>query len=97
MKQHLNHITSILKDDEKYMEQVNADVLMFYPKYKKWLLNGFNAIEIKKNIKTIYHIARSLITTNFKPNLKIAMHQIREESTRWALIRALKLISKSNL
>ena len=90
IKDHLDYITSILKDDKKYMKQVNADVLKLYPKYQGWLLNGFNAIEIKFNIKTIYHIIRNMISFK-KPNLKVAMHQMREDSTRWALIRALKI------
>lgn len=93
---HINDITTILKDDEKYMDSVNANVLRLYPKYQGWLLSGFNAIEIKFNIKTIARIIKNIMFFN-KPNLKIAMHQMREDSTRWALIRALKIMTRSNL
>lgn len=94
---HLKDISLTLYDNKKYMKQVNADVLKFYPKYQQWLLSGFNAIEIKFNIKTILLIINRMTFSTHKPSLKIAMHQMREDSTRWALIRALKIKSNSNL
>jgi poly-gamma-glutamate synthesis protein (capsule biosynthesis protein) len=97
MKQHISDITSILHDYEKYMEHVNTGVLKFYPKYQQWLLSGFNAIEMKFNLHTILRIIYRMTFASFKPNLKIAMHQMREDSTRWALTRALKIMTKSNV
>lgn len=97
IKKHLYDITTILKDDKKYMEKVNKYVLKLYPKYQQWLLGGFNAIEMKLNFKNILRIIKRLTISNRKANFKIAMHQMREDSTRWALIRALKIMSKSNL
>jgi poly-gamma-glutamate synthesis protein (capsule biosynthesis protein) len=96
-EQHLNDITLILKNNEKYMGQVNVDVLKLYPIYQQWLLSGFNAIEMKFNFRTILRIVYRMIFSSIKPNLKIAMHQLREDSTRWALARALKIMTKSNL
>ncbi len=94
---HLNDISTILYDKQKYMEQVNAEIMILYPKYQQWLLSGFNSMEIKLDIKTLLLIVKRIFSSKSKPNLKLAMHQLREDSTRWAIIRALKLISKSEL
>ncbi|GAB1404955.1 MAG: CapA family protein [Lentimicrobiaceae bacterium] len=96
-RKHLDDITSVLKNDVAYMKRVNEQVLKFYPMYKTWLLGGFNATEVNFSIKSLRSIAGRLKASLEKPDLKIAMHQMREDSTRWALIRALKIMSNSNL
>lgn len=96
-EQHLLDISSVLTDDNRYMQQVNKEVLRLYPKYESWLLCGFNALEVKFNLRSLYRILKRVLLFRSKPNYKIAMHQLREDSTRWALSRALKLMSKSDL
>ncbi len=96
-EKHLKNLSDILKDDEKYMEQVNSEVLKLYPKYKLWLLSGFNAKEVSFSLKNIYSFFYSLIYSKSKPNLKTSMHQLREESTRWLLTRALKIKTRTDL
>jgi hypothetical protein len=94
---HLLELNSILKNDKEYLDCVNDSVLSFLPKYKSWLLSGFGAVEIKFTLKTFYKIVNILRLRKGGPNHKIAMHQIREESTRWAITRALKIKSNSHL
>lgn len=92
---HIKYINEILTNDDLYLSKVNKEVLMFYNKYSSWLLLGFNAREMNFNLKNIFQIVRSLLFS--KPNLKIALHQLREESTYWTLIRALKIKTKTIL
>lgn len=93
--EHLKYLTEILIDDKKYIEKVNSEVLRLYKKYLNWLFSGAKAVELKLNKRNLIQ----LIKTAFlgKSNEKIVLHQIREESTRWLLIRALKLRSKTEL
>jgi poly-gamma-glutamate synthesis protein (capsule biosynthesis protein) len=97
IEQHLLDISSVLANEDSYMEQVNSEVLRLYPKYEGWLLDGFNALEIKFNLRSLGRILKRGLIMKSNPNYKIAMHQLREDSTRWALSRALKLMSKSDL
>lgn len=92
---HLKYISNILNDDVRYLEQVNNDVLRLYVKYQEWLLLGFRATEIKITKRSLLMLMKALILPNL--NHKGALHQLRDESTRWLLIRALKLKSNSKL
>lgn len=95
INEHLKYLTDILTDDEKYIAKVNSEVLNLYEKYKNWLLSGINAIELKLSIKSLIQMAKTIFF--IKRNEKVTLHQIREESTRWLLARALKLKSKTEL
>jgi poly-gamma-glutamate synthesis protein (capsule biosynthesis protein) len=95
ISEHLKYLKDILTDDEKYIEKVNSEVLRLYEKYKNWLLSGSNAIELKLSIKSLIQMVKTIFF--IKRNEKVTLHQIREESTRWLLARALKLKSKTEL
>lgn len=95
INEHIKHISEVLTDEVRYMEQVNLQVLKLYEKYRGWMLSGFRAVEIGFTPKKVFKILKLLILG--KGNEKVAMHQIREESTSWLLTRALKLRSKSEL
>lgn len=93
--EYCNHTTKILNNEEEYRETLEREVLTYHKKFKSWLLYGLNAQEIKPSPKRILSIIRYLFTN--KPNYRLALHQIREESTLWTLQRAFKLISKTKL
>jgi hypothetical protein len=92
---HHNYLSEILNDDKKYIEKVNADVLKLYTKYYSWILFSVKAIEMKFSVNNFIQFIKTLFLA--KRNEKVFMHQIREESTRWLIIRALKLKSNSAL
>lgn len=93
--EHLKYLTEILIDDKKYIEKVNSEVLRLYKKYLNWLFSGAKAVELKLNKRNLIQLIKTAFLS--KSNEKIVLHQIREESTRWLLIRALKLKSKTEL
>lgn len=95
IKAHFKFLSDILYDDIKYQEKLNSDVLKLYDKYKEWLLSGFNARELNLTPKNIYKILRDAFFR--KKNLKLAMHQLREESSHLLIVRALKLLTQSQL
>ncbi len=80
-------------DDNGYLYYVNKEVKEFYPKYESWLLSGLSAIKYKPF--TLRKFGRFLLGA--KGNPRIALHQIREESTRYTLSRFLKINSKTKL
>lgn len=92
---HHNYLSEILKDDNKYIEKVNTEVLRLYDKYYTWILFSAKAIEVKFSYQNLIKIIKTLVL--IKKNEKTLLHQIREESTRWLIIRALKLKTKSAL
>ncbi len=80
-------------NDDIYLEYVNKEVEQLSPKYESWLLSGFSALKskpfsLKKCIRFVLGI---------KPNHRVALHQLREESTRYTLTRHLKNESKTKL
>lgn len=91
---HEKWLNEVLLDDRLYMDAVNRESLSLFPKYKSWLLDAFNSYEAKGNLRTFYHFYKGLYK---KPNYRTALHQLREESTRWLLTRVLKLKSNSIL
>ena len=93
---HFLEINDVLNDEKKYIQKLNEDVLEIHKKYKAWLLQGLNAKEIHFSIRRIGSIIKSLLCGE-KANYRLAMHQIREESTLWTMQRALKLLSKTKL
>ena len=93
--EHCNNITQILNDDKEYWNLLEKNILHFHYKYKTWLLSGLNAQEMKFSTKKIISILKSIFFR--KPNYRLALHQIREESSLWTLQRALKILSKTKL
>lgn len=92
---HLAYLSEILKNDKEYIDLVNLEVQRLYGKYMNWFLNSLRIFDFKFSIKSFINIFRVIFLT--KKNEKISLHQIREESTRWLLLRALKLKSKTEL
>ena len=92
-------LCGILKDGQRYMQEVNSGVLKFYPKYEGWLLNGMSGIKYApRSLRQAYRIIRAWLKNDGGgENERVALHQLREESTRWTLIRAYKLLSKTDL
>ena len=93
---HFRHLCNILTDDSDYMEEVNRFVLSLYPKYENWLLSGYGAVGMyPKSLRQMYRIFAGFL--KLKVNRRLFLHQLREESTRWLMIRANKLLSKTKL
>lgn len=92
--EHEQWLTEVLDDDKTYIETVNKEIHALYPKYKGWLLSSFNAYEANGDLRSLYHYVRGC---NKHANYRAALHQLREESTRWLLSRVLKQKSKSTL
>ncbi len=89
---HINNICSILHEEDKYMSKVNECVLYMYSKYEDWLISGLCR---PLYLSSWYRTIRTWIMC--RKNKRIALHQLREESTRWTLIRAYKLLSNTDL
>ena len=90
---YFNSLCDILKDEEDYLSQVNEEVLNFYHRYMSWLLaglsvTGFDNKGIKNKVKSLFKVMNPSV-----PNYSVALNQIREESSRYVLIRALRLMS----
>lgn len=94
-KEHNFYLCDLLSDNKKYIKTVNEYCLRLFERYKDWLLTGFGAQEYNGNIvQSLLRFIKHLIKRD-KTSYRIALNQIREESTRFLLIRALCLKSKS--
>ncbi len=78
---------------ENYMHSVNDEIAKLYPKYEGWLLSGLSAAKIRPF--TLKRFIKLLLTKH--GNHRVALHQLREESTRFVLTRFLKNDSKTVL
>lgn len=95
-KQRLRTLCDILSNENRYMAIVNESVLYFYRKYEGWLLDGFQAAVYRPfTLRILYRLLRKMIKGGMTK--RSALHQLREESTRWTLTRALKIMSKTDL
>lgn len=93
---YFNDLCALLDDKKLYMKCLNKEVLELCKKYESWLLNGLHASKCEpKSIKGVYRYLRTLLYGH--KNYRVALHQVREESTRWLLARAYKLLSNTNL
>ncbi len=86
---------NLLLDDSKYINHVENEVLKFYKKYETWLLLALRATDNQISLKSIYYKMYNLF--HRKKNYRIALHQLREESTRNVLEHAYKIMSKTDL
>lgn len=94
--QRFHSLCCILNDDFAYMKEVNRFVLSLYSKYENWLLSGYGTVEMSpKSLRQMYRIFVGFF--KLKVNRRVSLHQLREESTRWLMIRANKLLSKTEL
>lgn len=76
--------------DEQYLKKVNDEIAFMYPKYLNWLLSGFGMRRpIKVCLKSLPRIIYRAIHP-LKTNDKMALHNIREESTLYVMQQALK-------
>lgn len=92
---HLSDLNEMLKDDKEYIKVVNREVLRLSEKYTDWLLFGIGAFRINLSLKNILRIIKNIVFNG--RNEKVFLHQIREESTRWLLMRAYKIKTKTDL
>lgn len=95
-KNYLNSI-SLSIDDTEYVDEVNKWVLKLFPKYYSWLLSGIGVEYYpnnnwKSSLKKIFRLFKPIESDN-----RIALHQMREESTRFLITRALKIMSNTRL
>lgn len=95
-KEHFRSLCDVLMNDEKYIDRVNKEVLCLYSKYEKWLLSGLQASKsTPRSMRLLFRFLKAFLCGN--ENYRLALHQIREESTRWVLARAYKLLSNTEL
>lgn len=93
---YFKNLCALLENDAHYVKTLNGEVLKMYHKYEDWLLEGLQAYRSRpRNIRILYRFLRSFV--NGQENYRVALHQIREESTRWILARAYKLLSNTDL
>ena len=90
IKKQFEQLCDLLGSVDDYMSSVNMQVTNFYDKYKLWLISGFGALDMSQPLKYKLKFAIERIRDN-DVNYLVPMHQIREESTRWLLIRAMRL------
>lgn len=90
-KEYVDSLCDIIRKEDEYEDIVNKEVQSLYPKYKGWLLYGLGAIDnTEKSFKSrIKIMLKQLCPSN--GNAMVALHQIREESTRYILTRGLML------
>lgn len=94
-KNYIKYLNNLLSNEGIYLKRVEEEVLRLYDTYKMWMLGGLNAVEINFSNRSIKSLIKGILRP--KKNLKITLHQLREESTKWLLARALKIKSNSRL
>ena len=96
IKEHIGRLCSILLDDEEYEKILDAESERFFKQYSGWLLSGFNAVKTEWTIAAFKALIHNLLKKN-RGGYRIALHQLREESTQYAMQRYLKKITNSYL
>ena len=91
----LDSLSTVLEDDTAYLRIIQKELPKFYSLVSGYLMDSFNAVEIAFCWKTLKNIVIKLLKG--KKNLKSALHQFREESTVYTIIRVLKEKSQSYL
>jgi len=87
MAQYIASLSSILNDPNEYMKKVDYEVSFFANKYEQWMLDSWGAIKYhplswKLMPRLLYRILKD------RRNNNVFIHQLREESTRWCIIRS---------
>ncbi len=94
-KEHVRLLNEIVTDKNRYCEELNKYLPIFYEKFIDWLQTSMNLVQASASLKSIKTFLKLLLRG--KVNKKVFMHQLREESTRSILIRLLKNQTKSYL
>jgi capA family protein len=89
---HLQELNGLLRNDAEYMKRLNQMLPSFASKFEAWLLNSMNAVVADKSFASIRRFIYRMLKG--EPNLKLQLHQLREESTITTITRDLK--NKSN-
>lgn len=92
---HVKDLSKILADDDLYLAKVNKEIDFFGQKFLSWFIAGMNVAEINHSMRGIYFLLRKLIKG--KRRDAVALHQLREESTRYSIVRYLKKRVPRNL
>ena len=80
---HLDEISSILRNDDKYIALLNDVTSKRAITIKSWFLNGLNAVEINHSFSCLKQLLKAFLRG--QPNNKIVLHQLREESSHYVL------------
>lgn len=92
IKHHISNICELLKDESKYNEYINNIVLSLWKTYYIYFLRGLHTVNYKSGFK---EFLKSFYCIFFrKPDLSILINNLRCESHRWTILRALQLLSK---
>lgn len=93
IKLHNNTICDLLKDEYKYNEYINNIVLSLWKSYYIYFLRGLHTVNYKSGFK---ELMKSFYCIFFrKPDIPILINNLRCESHRWTILRALNLLNKS--
>lgn len=90
IKSHTNKINSYLKNESKYMSTINEICMHLLPMYMNYYSSGGLHYLEKINFNTIKKMIE-IIAGRFKNKPENIINNIRCESHRWAIIRALKI------
>ena len=88
---HLKHLNTIL-DEPVYSENISTIVSSMWDKYyKSYYETAVNGISPESSLKKLlrYNVKRLFYKEKLKPNLSFLLHNIRIESHRWVVERAL--------
>lgn len=90
---YIKSLGAILSDDTIYMKHVNETISTFANKYEQWMFDNRDVLQVHPfTIRTILKFVKKAMHNNIHE--KIFLHQLREESTRWSIIRHYYLKAK---
>lgn len=89
IKLHTNEICEILNNNDSYSQYINKEVLNLWKNYYIFFMRGLGAVSIRMKLIDILKAMYCIIFR--KPNNQILINNLRCESHRWAILRALEL------
>ena len=92
IKMHNTEICRILTSEEEYLEKVNKICLILWRSYEVTLLRSMNSDRTTFSLKDFVKYLSHLLQRR-KPEYRFILNYLRCESHRFAIARALKLIS----
>jgi len=92
IQKHNKEICSILEDKSCYIPEINKICLDAWPVFERILLTATNSEKSRFTLKSLGKYFIGLVTGR-KEEYKLLLNQIRCESSRFAMIRALKLMT----